>query len=223
MAGGVKWFIANWKSNKNVAESLSWLELFGPQLTSSESSKVVVCPSTLAAAPMKKLAEDNHYDLMIGLQNISAFGVGAFTGELAAEQAKGVADLVIIGHSERRQKLGETDAMVADKVTQAKEAGLLALVCVQDANTPIPDNTDMVAYEPIWAIGSGTADTPENAAAVIAEIKQKVGRDIPVLYGGSVKADNAKTFLERDEIDGLLVGGASLDPQQFITIVQQWT
>ncbi len=222
MAGGVnKWIVANWKSNKTLQESLEWLDVVGKALLSKNLGevKVVVCPTTVALGEMKHEIQVNNYPILLGAQNISPFGIGAYTGELPAELLKGIVDLTLVGHSERRQHFGETDEQVAEKVQLAQEAGLQTIVCVQGAETAIPEGSTVVAYEPVFAIGTGTPDTPDNANQVIGQIKQKFSG--PVLYGGSVKAENVQSFLNQDQIDGLLIGGASLDPTQFITIIEQ--
>lgn len=221
MAGGVKWIIANWKSNKSFEDSLEWINQVGAALKDKDLSSVhvVVCPSPFVLGELSHEIEVNNYPVFLGAQNISPFGMGAYTGELSAEQLKGELELTLIGHSERRQHFGETDEMVAEKVKQARANAMKAVVCVQGVETPIPEGTDVVAYEPVSAIGSGNPDTPEHADEVAKEIKEKFSG--PVLYGGSVTTENVKQLIDQPNIDGVLVGGASLDPKEFITIIEQ--
>lgn len=212
------WIVANWKSNKTISQALEWVDIVGPNLEKRENIKVVVCPLILDAEEVKKAVLVGNYQLIVGCQDLSPFDTGAYTGEEAARLLKEVIDFTILGHSERRQNLSETDLMVAEKVRQANQNHITALVCVQDKDTPVPEGTDIVAYEPIWAIGSGRADTPQNANMVAEKIKN-ITHELPILYGGSVTSDNAKAFLQQQNISGLLIGIASLDPEEFLNIV----
>lgn len=222
MVGGDKnlWIIANWKSNKSIAEALDWVSKVGPEIPKRENLKVVVCPTFSALSEVKKAITVGNYPLMVGSQDLSPFGVGAYTGEEPASILKQFVDLSIIGHSERRQNVGETDEMVVKKVNQAAQNNIIPLVCVQDSDTPVPEECKLVAYEPVWAIGSGNPDTPENANDVATKLKQKYGQDLEVIYGGSVTSENIKDFIEKENISGVLPGKASLDVQEFIKICQ---
>lgn len=221
MDGGDKsvWIIANWKSNKNIKEALDWLNQVGPTIHRNPHLKVVVCPQFTELEEVKKAVLTNNYPLIVGSQDLSPFGKGSFTGEESAESLKQFADLVILGHSERRKNFGETDEMVKEKVEQAEAVGIIPLVCVQDQNVPIPDRVKLIAYEPTFAIGTGNPDTPENAEKVANMIK-KSHPNVQVLYGGSVTLENAKAFLKQPHIEGLLIGKASLDAEHFIKIVE---
>ena len=164
-----------------------------------------------------------NFPLLVGAQDLSPFSEGAFTGEEPAKFLKQFVDLAILGHSERRQNFGETDEMVAKKVTQALDNQIIPLVCVQGEETPVPEKVNLIAYEPIFAIGTGNPDTPENASKVAGGFKRKYGSPaggLEVLYGGSVKSENVKSFLSAEFISGVLVGGASLNPEEFVKIIQ---
>lgn len=213
------WIIANWKSHKTIAEALEWIEAVGPNLKPSENVKTVVCPPFIDVEEVKKAVKVGNYPIMVGVQDLSPFDQGAYTGEEAAALLKDIVDLAILGHSERRENFGETDQMVEEKVSQALEYNIIPLVCVQSEDTPVPEKANLVAYEPVEAIGTGNPDTPEDAQKVALSLKQKHGEKIEVLYGGSVTSENAKSFLEQSGISGLLIGGASLDPQEFLRIV----
>jgi len=215
----MKWIVANFKSHKTIAEALDWVSQVGPHLEQRTDVRVVVCPNFLDLEEVKKAVMVGNFNMFVGSQDLSPFPEGAFTGEEAASLLHEVVELSIIGHSERRKNFGETDKMVADKVKQAKEHSIIPLVCVQDATTPVPEGCELVAYEPIFAIGTGQPDTPANANEVSGQIK-KTNPKAAVLYGGSVTDENAKAFLEQENIDGLLVGGASLDAEKFVKIIQ---
>lgn len=221
MAGGeTKWIIANWKSNKTISEALSWIDEVGPNLQRREDIKVVVCPPFTDVEEVKKAVLVANYPILVGAQDLSQFEDGPYTGEESARILSEIVDLAILGHSERRKNFGETDEMVAEKVLQAKKFNIIPLVCVQDENTPVSEWAELVAYEPVFAIGTGSPDTPDSAAKVAGVLKEKAGREIFVLYGGSVTSENAKAFLQQENLSGLLIGGASLDPQEFLRIVE---
>lgn len=222
MAGGGSknlWIIANWKSNKTIQEALDWVSIVGPKLEKREDLKVVVCPTFSAIEEVKKAVLVSNFPLMVGSQDLSPFDIGAYTGEEPAKILKEFVDFAILGHSERRKNFSETDEMVAKKVTQALENQIIPLVCVQGKDTPVPDNCNLIAYEPIFAIGTGNPDTPANANEISKSFKEKYGEDLEVLYGGSVTSENVHSFIKQEEISGVLVGGASLNPEEFIKIV----
>lgn len=215
------WIVANWKSNKTVAEALEWVEIVGSKVEKKDNLKVVVCPTFDVIPDVKKAILAGQYGMLVGAQDLSPFGVGAYTGEEPALLLKQYVELSILGHSERRQNFGETDEMVAEKVIRAHENGIIPLVCVQGQDALVPKDCRLVAYEPIFAIGTGNPDTPENASKVAENLRQRYGLDIEVLYGGSVTSANAKGFIAQEYINGLLIGKASLDPQEFISILER--
>lgn len=228
MAGMGKsiWVIANWKSNKTISEALDWVSKVGPAIPKSDPStssglKVVVCPTFSTLSEIKKAITVGSFPIMVGSQDLSPFGIGAYTGEEAARILREVVDLSILGHSERRKNFGESDEIVSKKVRQAKDNNIIPLVCVQGEETPVPEDCKLIAYEPIWAIGSGNPDTPENADKVANSLKQKYGSDLEVIYGGSVTSENVKGFVAQDNISGVLSGNASLDPEEFVKIVKE--
>ncbi len=214
------WIIANWKSNKTIAEALDWVSYVGPRIGKKENRQVVVCPSFVDVHEVKKAIIVGNYPLLVGVQDLSPFDTGAHTGEEAARVLKDFVDLAILGHSERRENFGETPEIVAKKAEQAKLHDIIPLVCVQNSGTPIPEGVKLVAYEPIFAIGTGNPDTPENANSVADSLKQKLGNDMEVLYGGSVTSENLRSFLNEENISGALIGKASLDPEEFVKIVE---
>lgn len=215
------WIIANWKSNKTLPEALAWIDETGPKLHLLSNIEVVVCPDFLSIEEVAKRIKVGNFPIIVGSQDLSPHPPGAYTGEEAAKVLSGFVKLSILGHSERRQNLSETDEMVANKVVQAKNAGILPLVCLQSKQTPIPDGVNLVAYEPIFAIGTGNPDTPVNAQDVAKHIKTTYSDQVEILYGGSVNRDNCKAFIDQEAINGLLIGTASLNPQEFLEIVEK--
>lgn len=222
------WIIANWKSNKTIQEALEWVEQVGPQIPKAEGLKIVVCPTFSALSEVKKAIIVGNFPLLVGVQDLSPFGIGAYTGEEPARFLNQLISLAILGHSERRQQFGETDEMVAKKTAQALQNNITPLVCVQNEETPVPEGCRLIAYEPVWAIstgltntpGIGRPDTPEDAGKIAGIFKGKYGQQLEVIYGGSVNPDNVGGFLTRENISGVLVGQASLDACEFIKICQ---
>ena len=239
----------NWKMYKTPAETTAFLEKFRPMVAQSKHCEIVICPpfTNLAAA----VAAAHGTAIAIGAQNIAWAKEGAFTGEVAGPMIRAAgATHVIVGHSERRQYFGETDETVLKRTQAALEFGLTPIVCVGErleereagrtedvlvsqfqkgiAGLTADQFTRIViAYEPVWAIGTGKTATPEIAADAHRTIRAQVrarfggpaGDSIRILYGGSVKPDNVKSLMAQPEIDGSLVGGASLEPGSFASIV----
>lgn len=210
--------IANLKANKTLGEFTNWLEKVGTE-SANFTGTVVICPSfPFLAIASQKLAVGN-WPLKLGAQDLSRFEQGAYTGEVAASQIASICQYVIIGHSERRQNFKEDDEVLFEKTTNAQKANLEIIYCVQSKKDEIPEGVKIVAYEPTFAIGTGNPDTPENVKIVARNIKKK--KDITVLYGGSVASENVKSYLTKDEVDGILVGATnSLDPQKFVSILK---
>lgn len=216
------YIVANWKANKTVSEATEWFQKvisYKSQVISSENKEIIVCPPFTLLPLMRDFIKQHGLQIHLGAQDVSPFGTGAYTGEVAAEQLKDLAHYVIIGHSERRKNFHDDDEVIAKKVAMTNEAGLTPLLCVQGKETPVPQGVQIVAYEPVFAIGTGNPDTPENADTVAKEIKENHNVE-SVLYGGSVTAENVAGFTHQEHIDGVLVGGASLDTSEFINIVQ---
>jgi triosephosphate isomerase (TIM) len=239
----------NWKMYKNASETSSFFETFAPLVSSATHAEIVICPTFVNIPAAVEAARATA--IGIGAQDVFWLKEGAYTGEVSAPMLQSVGcRWVIIGHSERRQYFGETEETVYKKTVAALDAGLNPIVCLgerleeREANAteavcgaqfegglgglaPEQFARVVIAYEPVWAIGTGKTATPEMAAAahkfIRGEIRNKFGADAAaqcrVLYGGSVKPDNAKGLMAQPEIDGALVGGASLDPASFASIV----
>ncbi len=211
--------IGNWKSYKTLFDVNEWIDGISDfDFSGHESKEIIVCAPFTLLLQLKSLISEKNLPIKIGAQNISPFEEGAYTGEINGEQIKEFADYVIIGHSERRANFSETDEVLEKKVKLAREHGLKIIFCVQGSDTPIPEGVDVVAYEPIFAIGSGNPDTPENAESVAKKIKERAGVKF-IIYGGSVKPENVNSFTSKILIDGVLPGGASLDPDKFSRII----
>lgn len=219
--------VANWKSNKTIPQAEEWFRTFNSlQLTiNKEEKEVIICPSFTLLPFVKESIVKSQLSIVVGAQNISSFDEGAYTGEINGKQIREFADYVLIGHSERRKKFSESEEMINLKISKAFEYDLTPIVCVSSLKQAkflqeFKGNAQrIVAYEPLFAIGSGTADTPENANQMAGNIKDILG-EIPVLYGGSVTSKNVKEFTQMPNINGVLIGGASLDAKEFYAIVQ---
>lgn len=215
--------VGNWKSNKTLEEAKIWLEDFDKNVLSLpivENQKIIICAPFTLLGYLKEEISTRKLPFALGAENVSAYPPGAYTGEVNARQVREFADWVIIGHSERRIKLGETDELLEKKAKAAKEENLKVIFCVQNAETPIPQSVDIIAYEPTWAIGSGKAENAEQASQVIGKIKQNFS-NLPVIYGGSVDPDNILGFMKTGNIDGVIVGGVSLEPVGFTALIKR--
>ena len=243
----VKLIAGNWKMN-GLAADLTEAEALKSALAVEPSAhRVALCPPATLIAQAAWRLKDGAVE--IGGQDCHSKAAGAYTGSISAAMLKDAgAGLVILGHSERRQGLGETDAEVAAKVETALAAGLEPIVCVGEtlqereagravevvssqvkASLPdaVADNAFAVAYEPVWAIGTGLTPTLDQIAEVHAAVRAalverlgEIGRAAPILYGGSVKPSNAAEILAVEEVGGALVGGASLKAADFLGIIR---
>lgn len=222
-----KYIVGNWKSNKTEADIENWFQIISDKFAAGKNSitketTVVICPTFPHLPLVKKLIEKYQLPIHIGAQDISAFDTGAYTGEVAGIQIAQYAEYVLIGHSERRRYFHEDDALLQQKVKQAQFHNLSVVYCVADERSVVATGVNIVAYEPVWAIGTGKTDTGENANKVASAIKQKT-KVQTVLYGGSVTDLNYQEFLTQKNIDGLLPGGASLDATKFWNLINHAT
>jgi triosephosphate isomerase len=242
---------ANWKMNLTQAEAASFVETFLLEISESTDVEIVIVPPFTAIAAVNTALEQAQH-IKVGAQNMHWERSGAFTGEISPAMLRDLfVRYVVLGHSERRTLFGETDEIVNRKVRAAHEAMLRPIVCVGETleqrergdvekvlGTQLRGSLaelggkelqeTVIAYEPVWAIGTGktaTADQAQEAHAFIrgtlGEISDEATADkIRIQYGGSVKPDNARTLMSQPDIDGALVGGASLEPRSFAQIVQ---
>ena len=241
---------ANWKMFKTPAEAKAFVEAFLPLVAGHTRDEIALFPSPVLLPTVIEAAKGSN--VAVGAQNIHFAPEGAFTGETSIRQLQAVGGThTLIGHSERRQYFAETDEIVNKKLHAALANGIVPVVCVGEmlADREAGKTADVlktqvtgalvgitaqiaapivIAYEPVWAIGTGKTATPEMAVdahkIIRAEVAKLLGAEIAanvrILYGGSVKPDNAKSLLGQEEIDGALVGGASLKPESFTGIVK---
>ncbi len=217
-----KLIIANWKSHKNIEEAESFLLEISQNINKIDldNKEIIIAPSFQLLYTCKKIIEKFNLPISIAAQNVSAFGEGAFTGEINASQVKDLADYVIVGHSERRDLLHEDEDTLNTKVKEANKANLKSVFCIQNGAQKIPSGAEIVAYEPPTAIGSGTPDSPTHIESVFEQVRQRF--EGKILYGGSVNDENVRNFIHIKNCSGLLVGGASLDTKSFISLISQW-
>lgn len=244
--------IGNWKMYKTSREAVDFIETLHPLIEGCQVNLLLAVPYTSISSAAQAARNTR---IVIGAQNMHDARDGAFTGEIASLMLKEAgAAFAILGHSERRTLFGETDVTIQKKVARAladdlspilcigeslqeREAGKTAVVLKRQLGVALEGiqkedaGKVLIAYEPVWAIGTGKAATPEMAqeshAAIRSEIVQMFGKQtasfIPILYGGSVKPENAHSLMAKGDIDGLLVGGASLDPHTFASIIKHST
>lgn len=244
----------NWKMNKSHLDAMRLVQGLAHELAghSFDRVEVVVCPPFTALRTIQTLIDSDRYEFGLGAQNMHHEKEGAFTGEVSGSMLKSLdVDYVILGHSERRELFGESDEDVKLKVRAAFAHDLVPIVCCGETEQereagqteakverqvraafdrvkPEIARKAVVAYEPIWAIGTGKTATPEDAQATIAHVRKVlasvigdgVAGEIRILYGGSVKSGNAAALMSHADIDGALVGGASLEAQEFAAIVK---
>lgn len=238
----------NWKMNSTVQEAHDLVLAMKGPLEATKGVEAVVCPPYVWLLAVYELLKDT--SVAVGAQNMHHEDGGAFTGEISPAMLVGLCQYVILGHSERRDLMGETDAMVNAKAKAALKAGLRPIVCVGEhlddreggsaeafvesqirASLADIESADdlVVAYEPIWAIGTGRAATPEIAQTMVSHIRgvlasifgSNAASDVPILYGGSVNPGNISDYMRERDVNGALVGGASLNAETFVEIVQR--
>lgn len=241
---------ANWKMNNGPTLAREFMQSFLDQFPRQNDRTILFFPPALSVAAVAAAISDRR-DVVLGVQNVYWEDQGAFTGELSVAMARDAgARVVLVGHSERRHVFGETDEETALKCAAAERAGLTPLLCVGEkleqreagreydvvatqlraglsAMKQLNIRDAMIAYEPVWAIGTGKTATPEDAAAMHGFIREEMhgivgdrARATPILYGGSVNAGNSARLLAASNVDGLLVGGASLDAGSWVAIAR---
>lgn len=238
----------NWKMNTTVSEAIELVKTMRAELDKIGNVDKVICPPFVSLATVRELIKDS--SIKLGAQNIFFAEKGAYTGEISPPMIADLCEFVIIGHSERRQYFNETGEIVNKKIVAALKVGLKPILCIgerleeneagkteevvtEQLSSSLADIDNLnglsIAYEPIWAIGTGKAATGEQANGTISLIRRNIAglyddiiaRDMRILYGGSVTAANATEFMRQPEIDGALVGGASLKATEFLSIVTQ--
>ena len=243
----ISYIVGNWKMNTTVAEAKALAAGIAGGLSHSEGVEVVVCPPFVSLVAVREVLENS--PISIGSQNLYHENNGAYTGEVSADMLIDICQYSIVGHSERRSIFGETDATVNLKVKAALGAGITPIMCVGEnleereagrAESVVGaqvraglEDVDLsagivMAYEPVWAIGTGRSASPEIAQAMMAHLRETLAEvggaeaagSVPLLYGGSVNAGNIGGYIGQADINGALVGGASLDAESFVEIVK---
>ena len=238
----------NWKMNTTVDEAVGLVTQMLLGLDAVDNIEKLVCPPFISLTSVRDILEGT--SVKLGAQNLHYMEKGAYTGEISPLMLAGICEYVIIGHSERRQYFGDTNEVVNKKIQAALGAGLKPILCVgeslkeneagkteevvtgqlRESLTGIDyPGSFVIAYEPVWAIGTGKAATGPQANGTIGLVRRKMAKlwddeiadDVRILYGGSVTAANTTEFLSQPDIDGALVGGASLKPDEFISIAKQ--
>ena len=238
----------NWKMNTTVGEAVDLVKTMRKNLDKISNVDKVICPPFVSLATIRDLIKKS--SIKLGAQNLYFAEKGAYTGEISPLMLADLCEFVIIGHSERRQYFNETGEIVNQKIAAALKVSLKPILCIgerleeneagkteevvaEQLNSSLAGidalNGLLIAYEPVWAIGTGKAATGEQANETISFIRRNVARlyddkiaqEIRILYGGSVTSANAAEFMQQPEIDGALVGGASLKDTEFLSIVTQ--
>lgn len=237
--------VANWKNNTTLADAHVLAMGYRNHLEHIDGVRVIVCPPMPWVIEVRNIVHDQIHHMDVGVQDISGEPMGPATGEVSAELVKNIAQYVIIGHSERQTMYNESVEVLQDKIHATVSAGMKAIVCIGEDHQsgaaarslsrrldillktlPTKDRAQcLIAYEPVWAIGKGhgkesRSASPQYAGEVISQLKKVVPATVKMLYGGSVNASNATQFVAEPNIDGLLVGGASLHLREFTTLVK---
>ncbi|MDH3248890.1 MAG: triose-phosphate isomerase [Acidimicrobiia bacterium] len=251
-----KLIAGNWKMNTNHLEGIQMVQKLSYRLEREDYDRVdvLVCPPFTSLRSIQTVIGADKMMIGLGAQNVDWHESGAYTGEISAEMlAKLEVAYVIVGHSERRQYFGETDETVNKRAKAVIAAGMMPIVCVGETEAEYDEGRTMdvvlsqvsgglagndpeavaglvMAYEPVWAIGTGKACSPDRANEVCEAIRNRIGDEfgsdaaesVRIQYGGSVNPGNVKELMAKRHIDGALVGGASLDPDQFAAVVRYW-
>lgn len=242
--------VGNWKMHLNTHQASMLTHKLSEKVAMHNDMQVVLCPNLMALQPLS--LQVNHRQFKLGVQNFYWRDEGAYTGEVSATMLRGLVDYALVGHSERRHVFGEHDRDIRHKVQAAFRNGLKPILCVgETAHERSEGETHHVlhdqvvsgllnitsreveeltiAYEPVWAIGTGVAVQPRDLRDAVKSIRKQINalygeraaKHVKVLYGGSVTADNTEVFMAVDGVDGLLVGGSSLNADEFASIVEK--
>lgn len=225
-AGKPLYLVGNWKSNKTHEEAEEFFSILSLPVL-APNLRVVICPPMPYLYSIADLVKQTGINVSLGVQDLSPYPLGAYTGAVSSIMIKQVAHYAIIGHSERRKYFQESNEEVAKKTRMALEDEITPIVCVDEpyletqlAHFTLEEMQRIIfAYEPVSAIGSGIPDTPEHAQEIALTIQRLAQTNVPVLYGGSVTEKSVSSFITMPAINGVLVGGASLNPDQWSSLV----
>jgi len=221
----MKYFIANWKANKNLEESEAYLVLLTQNISANQpilnklnggELKIILAPPA-PFLPQLKFKIKDIKNIELAAQDISQFEEGAYTGEVTAKTLSGLVNYTIIGHSERREYFKEGEDILFRKAELAKRYKINPIFCIRSSEDKFPPQINLLAYEPVSAIGTGNNENPIEVIKIKDQLK--LNPSTAFIYGGSVTQENAKLYLQSGKIDGFLIGQASLDPLQFIGII----
>jgi triosephosphate isomerase len=239
--------VGNWKMNTTVPSSVNLATAIRNGIPGDSSPEIVVCPPFISLVSVAEALQGSK--IAVGAQNMHSDTNGAHTGEISAEMLSQMCRFVILGHSERRAQFSESDEFINAKVVAALSAGITPILCVGESLAErqsghafdiissqinanlngIDENVSIViAYEPVWAIGTGQSASPQIAQEIMSYLREKLSGivgdrsgDVPLLYGGSVNPSNVEAYIAQNDIDGVLVGGASLDADTFCQLAGQ--
>ncbi len=225
----MKYIIANWKANKDLDQAKTWANDFLQLLREDPYTRhgfehdvvtLIICPSFPFIYPLRQLFQ-GHCNIEIGSQNVSQFGDGTYTGEVTAHNLSSLVRYSIIGHSERSQFFHETDADIGQRLQNARQFGIIPIYCVPKIPGQLPAEPTLLCYEPPNAISAGDGRGNNISPAYVHELRTriKLPDTIAFIYGGSVNKNNVKEYLRYQNIDGVLLGGASLDPAHLFAII----
>lgn len=222
----MKYLIANWKAQMTYNQVQEWIrqckqilaeDIIIKRNGDNNNLTIIICPPHQFILYVKEQLKDISF-IQIGAQDISHIEEGKFTGEVTAKALQGIIDFAIIGHSERRSNFEESEEIISQKIAQCVTYGIKPILCVRDQNDIMYSDVSLVAYEPVSAIGTGHNMNPQE----VIEMKKQLSlsSDVQFFYGGSADEKNCKEYLQTDNIDGFLVGSASLDAKRFLEMAQ---
>lgn len=230
--------VANWKMYTNLSDAVVLSTSLRESLENLTALETVICPPAIWLVPVAEILNREISHISVGAQNVSHLNEGEYTGEISAQMVRDVGKYSIVGHSERRKNFAEDNKIIARKVATCIENSIIPIICVGEDKKSHTSPREVVgdlkeclshiekdqyenvvvAYEPVWAVGAKEPAEPEYAARVMAQLREIVGAKTSIIYGGTVNSENVFDFVRRPEIDGVLVGRASLKADDFIKI-----
>ncbi|MDQ3098590.1 MAG: triose-phosphate isomerase [bacterium] len=210
--------VANWKCFKTTEESVTWVTEVGSKVRELSDIDIVVCPSFAALDAVSRLIEEKGYALKVCSQTVSSYEQGAYTGEVSAKMLSGLVSYSLVGHSERRSNFAESNEDIEKKFALSKQYTIEPLLLIRDDQDTIPEGATYFAWEPVNAIGTGTAIDAQTADDMVVHLA-KGRQGLYGMYGGSVTPENINTYMQSPHLFGVVVGSASLDPSKFLEML----